>query len=338
MGYANQLGARGGPAAAASAPTPQTSPAAPASIQLDSPDWNAARVHYRELQLDSPTWAGAQALYKQRIDAERVESRRRRTAFRAGVVGDDPDEPFSDNEESDSEHDGSPARFVHKLAKIPIPRRTARPTTEAQSSPATGAGGHQAVSKRKTNSPQLAQQAMKMGLSPSQAVAAAMSGGGLRRVSVVGAKHQSAALDGLQSPPRSGRQQARPQKRNSLTWRRGPFAAATPDSVHMDPAARRLKKALSAAFDAAAAAGTATSAGQRKKYMGEINVRNVLVTLGPSNALELLDALEDAQLEEKRLTAAWAATIISAAKVTTSDSYVSKKSIPGVVPALSQFL
>ena len=162
-----------------------------------------------------------------------------------------------------------------------------------------------------------------MGLSPSQAVAAAMSGGGLRRVSVVGAKHQSAALDGLQSPPRSGRQQARPQKRNSLTWRRGPFATATPDSVHMDPAARRLKKALSAAFDAAAAAGTATSAGQRKKYMGEINVRNVLVTLGPSNALELLDALEDAQLEEKRLTAARAATIISAAKVTTSDSYVS---------------
>ena len=34
--------------------------------------------------------------------------------------------------------------------------------------------------------------------------------------------HQSAALDGLQSPPRSGRQQARPQKRNSLTWRRDP--------------------------------------------------------------------------------------------------------------------
>ena len=46
-------------------------------------------------------------------------------------------------------------------------------------------------------------------------------------------------------------------------------------------------------------------------------------TLGPSNSLELLDALEDAQLEEKRLTAARAATIISAAKVTTSDSYVS---------------
>ena len=116
-------------------------------------------------------------------------------------MGDDPDEPFSDNEESDSEHDGSPARFVHKLAKIPIPQRATRPTTAARSSPATGAGGHQAVSKRKTNSPQLAQQAMKMGLSPSQAVAAAMSGGGRRRVSVVGAKHQSAALDGLQSPP-----------------------------------------------------------------------------------------------------------------------------------------
>ena len=43
------------------------------------------------------------------------------------VVGDDPDEPFSDNEDSDSEHDGSPAKFVHKLAKIPIPQRTARP-------------------------------------------------------------------------------------------------------------------------------------------------------------------------------------------------------------------
>ena len=73
-------------------------------------------------------------------------------------VGDDPDEPFSDNEGSDSENDGSPARFVHKLAKIPIPRRTARPTTAARSSPVTGAGGRQAVSKRKTNSPQLAQQ------------------------------------------------------------------------------------------------------------------------------------------------------------------------------------
>ena len=51
--------------------------------------------------------------------------------------------------------------------------------------------------------------------------------------------------------------------------------------------------------------------------MEEINVRNILVVLGPSNALELLDALEDAQLEEKRLTAARAATIISAAKVAT---------------------
>eukprot|EP01046_Picozoa_sp_COSAG06_P009741 COSAG06_NODE_514_length_14849_cov_4.520881_7_plen_251_part_00 len=142
--------------------------------------------------------------------------------------------------------------------------------------------------ERKTNSPQLAQQAMKIGLSPSQVVVAAMSGRGRRRVSVVGAKHQSAALDGLQSPPRSGRQQARPQKRNSLTWRRGPFATATPDSVHMDPAARRLKVALVAAFDTAAAAGTATSVGQRKKYMGEINVRNILVVLGPSNALELV--------------------------------------------------
>ena len=78
-------------------------------------------------------------------------------------MGDDPDEPFSDNEESDSENDGSPARFVHRLAKIPVPRRTARPTTADRSSPATGAGGHQAVSKRKVNSPQLAQQAMKVG-------------------------------------------------------------------------------------------------------------------------------------------------------------------------------
>ena len=124
-----------------------------------------------------------------------------------------------------------------------------------------------------------------MGLSPSQAVAAAMSGGGRRRVSVIGAKHQSAALDDLQSPVRNGCQQAHPQKRNALTWRRGPFATDAPGSVHMDPAARRLKTALSAAFDTAAAAGTATSAGQRKKYMGEINVRNVLVTLGPANAL-----------------------------------------------------
>jgi hypothetical protein len=53
----------------------------------------------------------------------------------------------------------------------------------------------------------------------------------------------------------------------ALTWWRGPFATATPGSVHMDPAARRLKTALLAAFDTAAAAGTATSAGQRTKYM-----------------------------------------------------------------------
>ena len=138
----------------------------------------------------------------ERIEAERVKSRRRRTTFRAGIVGDDPDEPFSDNEESGSEHDGSPAKFVHKLAKIPIPQRTTRPATSAQSPPATGPGGHQAVSKRKINSPQLAQQAMKMGLSPSQAVTAAMSGGSRMRVSVIGARHQSAALGDLQSPMR----------------------------------------------------------------------------------------------------------------------------------------
>ena len=66
--------------------------------------------------------------------------------------------------------------------------------------------------------------------------------------------------------------------------------------ANLDPAARRLKAALSAAFDAAAAAGTATSVSQRKKYMGEINVRNVLVALGPSNAFVLLGALEDSQL------------------------------------------
>ena len=69
----------------------------------------------------------------------------RRTALHVGIVGDDPDEPFSDAE-SDSEHDGSPAKFVHKLARIPLPQRTARPATSAGSSPATGSGGHQAVS------------------------------------------------------------------------------------------------------------------------------------------------------------------------------------------------
>ena len=202
-------------------------------------------------------------------------------------------------------------------------QQTTRRAATAESPSAADSNDRHAVSKRKSDSPQLTQQAMKMGLSPSQEVTVAMVDSGRRRISVAGAKHQSAALDGLQSPTRSDYQQSRPQQHSSLTWRRGPFGQATPSSVHMDPAARRLKAALSAAFDAAAAAGATTSVSQRKKYMGEINVRNVLVALGPSNALILLGALEDSRLEDNRLAASRATAIVSAAKIATSDPYVS---------------
>ena len=246
----------------------------------------------------------------------------------ASDADDDPDDSGDDPPSDNEKANGRPRRVklmpqTARSGRGTLLQQTTRRAAAAESPSAADSNDRHAVSKRKSDSPQLTQQAMKMGLSPSQEVTVAMVDSGRRRISVVGATHQSAALDGLQSPTRSDYQQSRPQQNSSLTWRRGPFGQATPSSVHMDPAARRLKAALSTAFDAAAAAGATTSVSQRKKYMGEINVRNVLVALGPSNALILLGALEDSRLEDNRLAASRATAIISAAKIATSDPYVS---------------
>ena len=52
-------------------------------------------------------------------------------------------------------------------------------------------------------------------------------------------------------------------------------------------------------------------------------MRNVLVALGPANAIALLDTLEGAQQDGSHQAASRSAAIIAAAKTATSDSYVS---------------
>ena len=79
-----------------------------------------------------------------------------------------------------------------------------------------------------------------------------------------------------------------------LTWHKNPFERPGANSASILSAAGRLKKALRGAYERAEARGIQTSDSQRSKYERAANLSDVLVALGPEDALALLDAVESA--------------------------------------------
>jgi hypothetical protein len=116
------------------------------------------------------------------------------------------------------------------------------------------------------------------------------------------------------------------EKPASLTWHKNPFERPGANSASILSAAGRLKKALRSAYERAEARGIQTSDSQRSKYERATNLSDVLVALGPEDALALLDAVESAGGEDMpAVAAAMVAAVLEKAKSTSTaaGAYVS---------------
>ena len=89
-----------------------------------------------------------------------------------------------------------------------------------------------------------------------------------------------------------------------MTWHKNPFERPGARSANILSAASRLKKALRVSYERAEARGIQTSDKQRLKYERATNLSDVLVALGPADALALLDAVESAGGKDMSATAA----------------------------------
>lgn len=173
-------------------------------------------------------------------------------------------------------------------------------------------------SKRKTDSPHNSQAKVASGESPSVQLQDTPSATQNKRSTMIGISDRLASLqtDGAKET----------EEPAPMTWHKNPFERPGARSANILSAASRLKKALRVSYERAEARGIQTSDKQRLKYERATNLSDVLVALGPADALALLDAVESAGGKDMSATAAtMVAAILERARYTSTASgpYVS---------------